>query len=178
MHRSNFIGNGAYALRAETASDSIPTIDATNNWWGVSDSAAIEEMVFHNSDDASCPVISFMPFAEQYIPISDTNSTAVFEPLATTLPTEISLSQNYPNPFNAATLIEFDLARSAQIELAVYDLLGRRVRQLISTTLAYGSYQAWFDGKDDGGGDLASGVYFYQLRTGTAVLSRKMLLLK
>ncbi len=178
MTRSNLIGNGAYALRAQTGSDLITTINANNNWWGVSDSAAIEEMVFHNSDDASCPVISFMPFAEEYIPIPDTNSTAVIEPLAGTLPTEISLRQNYPNPFNASTLIEFDLARSAQVDLSVYDLLGRQVRQLISTTLTYGSYQAYFDGTDDRGGDLASGVYFYRLRTDTAVLSRKLLLLK
>ena len=178
MSRSNLIGNGGYAFWAQTGSDSITTINAANNWWGVADSAAMEEMIYDNYDYPSYPIVAFMPFAAGPIPIDDSSSTAVFEPLAGTLPTEISLKQNYPNPFNASTLIEFDLFRSAQVDLSVYDLLGRRVRRLISTTLAYGSYQAYFDGTDDGGGALVSGVYFYRLQTGTAVLSRKMLLLK
>jgi uncharacterized lipoprotein YddW (UPF0748 family) len=89
------------------------------------------------------------------------------------LPERLELSQNYPNPFNPITIIKFNLPQTARVTLEVYDLLGKRVTELINADLEYGSHSFVFDGSD-----LPSGQYFYRLVTGEKVLTRKMVLMK
>jgi surface antigen len=91
----------------------------------------------------------------------------------TILPKESSLSQNYPNPFNPSTTIEFALPKSAYVTLRVYDLLGRQVGELVNEKLGSGTYTRQWEARD-----LASGVYFYRLTTGSFVQARKLLLLR
>jgi uncharacterized delta-60 repeat protein len=93
-------------------------------------------------------------------------------------PSEFDLSQNYPNPFNPFTKIEFTLARSGFVTLRIYDTLGRRVRTLVSEELSSGYKLVMWDGKNDAGDEVASGVYFYQLKVGDFSEPKKMLLLK
>jgi hypothetical protein len=93
-------------------------------------------------------------------------------------PSEFGLSQNYPNPFNPTTKIEFTLARSEFVSLNIYDILGRKVRTLVSERLSSGYKSVIWDGKNDAGEDAASGVYFYQLRVGNFSEPKKMVLLK
>ncbi|UCB53136.1 MAG: SBBP repeat-containing protein [Candidatus Zixiibacteriota bacterium] len=93
-------------------------------------------------------------------------------------PSQFDLSQNYPNPFNPATKIEFTLAKSGFVTLQIYDTLGRKVRTLVSEELSSGYKSVIWDGKNDDGEDVASGVYFYQLKVGDFSEPKKMLLLK
>jgi uncharacterized delta-60 repeat protein len=93
-------------------------------------------------------------------------------------PSEFVLSQNYPNPFNPTTKIEFTLAKSDFATLQIYDVLGRKVRTLVSEELSSGYKSVIWDGKNDDGKDVASGVYFYQLKVGDFSEPKKMLLLK
>jgi flagellar hook assembly protein FlgD len=93
-------------------------------------------------------------------------------------PSQFALFQNHPNPFNQTTKIEFTLAKSGFISLIIYDLLGRRVRTLLSEQLSSGYKSVLWDGKDDMGEDVASGIYFYQLRVGTFSETKKLVLLK
>jgi uncharacterized delta-60 repeat protein len=93
-------------------------------------------------------------------------------------PSEFDLSQNYPNPFNPSTKIEFTLAKSDFVTLQIYDVLGRKVRILVSEELSSGYKSVIWDGKNDDGKDVASGVYFYQLKVGDFSEPKKMLLLK
>lgn len=93
-------------------------------------------------------------------------------------PSEFALSQNYPNPFNQSTKIEFSLAKSGFVSLNIYDILGRKVRTLVSERLSSGYKSVIWDGKNDDGNDVASGVYFYQLRVGDFSEPKKMVLLK
>ncbi len=87
---------------------------------------------------------------------------------------QFALHQNYPNPFNPATTIVFDLPTTADIELSVFDAAGREVATLFRGRKTAGRHAVEFDGRN-----LASGVYFYRLKTGNrVVLSRKMLLIK
>jgi hypothetical protein len=100
-------------------------------------------------------------------------------------PSDFALSQNYPNPFNPITTIPFQV-KSLELgvggpyrtTLAVYNILGQKVRTLVDEDRAPGEYQVVWDGKDDDGKDVASGVYFYQLRVGNSSEPKKMLLLK
>jgi hypothetical protein len=94
------------------------------------------------------------------------------------LPNRFELHQNQPNPFNAATTIAFSLDRAGFVSLVIYDLLGRKVRTIVSKDLSSGSHTATWDGKDDYGTDATTGVYFCRLTAGKQVSSRKMVLLK
>jgi hypothetical protein len=93
-------------------------------------------------------------------------------------PSEFDLSQNYPNPFNPTTKIEFTLAKSGFVTLRIYDVLGRKVRTLVSEELSSGYKSVIWDGKNDDGEDVASAVYLYQLKVGDFSEPKKMLLLK
>jgi parallel beta-helix repeat protein len=89
------------------------------------------------------------------------------------LPEEFYLYQNYPNPFNPTTIIRYDIAKAGQVELFIYDVLGRRIKTVVNKFQNSGSYEAVFDASH-----LASGVYFYQLRAKSFVVTKKMLLLR
>ncbi|MCB0270602.1 MAG: multicopper oxidase domain-containing protein [Calditrichaeota bacterium] len=99
------------------------------------------------------------------------------DPLAA-IPTEYILKQNYPNPFNPETTIQFGLPADNKVTLAVYNLSGQLVRNLINNDVPAGQHQVVWDGTNEIGDKVASGIYIYRLKAGTAVQSRKMLLLK
>ncbi|MFH2056996.1 MAG: FlgD immunoglobulin-like domain containing protein [bacterium] len=101
-----------------------------------------------------------------------------YDSRAATLPDGFSLTQNHPNPFNPETTIDFALPQDAEVTLVVYNVLGKKVRELVSGWLPAGEHQIRFDGREDSGAELASGVYFYRLRAGTFEDTRKMVLLK
>lgn len=93
-------------------------------------------------------------------------------------PTVFSLSQNYPNPFNPETIIGYSIGSGTQrVELKVYDVMGRIVTTLVNGYKSAGKYTVKFNGSD-GGGSLASGIYFYILSAGDYLLVKKMILLK
>ncbi len=90
----------------------------------------------------------------------------------------LRLSQNYPNPFREATTIAYAVERAGPVTVAVYDLLGRRVRTLVDREQPPGAYQVAWDGRDAGGQPVASGTYFYRLRVGEAVSSKQAIRVK
>ena len=98
--------------------------------------------------------------------------------LSNPLPVEYGLSQNHPNPFNPTTGIVFGTDRSGAVEVAVFDLMGRRVRTLVDGVLPAGEHRAIWNGDDDTGRAMASGVYVYRLNTGSHQLARRMVLVR
>lgn len=104
--------------------------------------------------------------------------TAVVESQDATVPDVFTLSQNYPNPFNPETTIRFDLPRSEEIELTVYNLTGQKVATLAHGLREAGTYTLRWDGRDDDGRELASGAYLYRLAAGDGIETRKLLLLR
>jgi ligand-binding sensor domain-containing protein len=93
-------------------------------------------------------------------------------------PARITLDGNYPNPFNPSTTLSFTLSEPGNVELAVYSITGRKVRTLVSGVLPAGERVAVWDGTDETGTPVSSGVYVARLRAGGMVSSRRMLLLK
>ncbi len=89
-----------------------------------------------------------------------------------------SLSQNYPNPFNPNTLIAYSLPDPARVRLTVYNLLGQKVRTLVRRHQAAGNHEVVWDGKNDSGVNLESGVFFYRLQIGGGSRTRRMILLR
>jgi len=95
------------------------------------------------------------------------------------LPPEFTLGPNYPNPFNSTTIIPYALAKSHTVTLQIYTLLGQKIRTLVQGAREVGSYSVRWDGQDDDGRELASGVYLYRLWAGQQqVETRKLLLLR
>ena len=94
------------------------------------------------------------------------------------LPAGFALEQNYPNPFNPTTRIQFSVARAGLIRIEIYNVLGRRVRELMNTHMPAGVYEVTFDARADSGEPLASGIYFYRMTSEEFTQKRKMLLLR
>jgi hypothetical protein len=94
-------------------------------------------------------------------------------------PVELRLQGNAPNPFNPSTVIHYQLPTAAEVRLDVYDVLGRRLRTLEhGATRKAGPHAVRWDGKDDAGREVASGVYFYRLEAAGEVVTRKMVLMR
>ncbi|MDD4052413.1 MAG: FlgD immunoglobulin-like domain containing protein, partial [candidate division Zixibacteria bacterium] len=98
--------------------------------------------------------------------------SSVDDPLTPSIPREFNLAQNSPNPFNMATRIDFDLPKSVDIELAVYNILGQKVITLAQGTFAAGTHSVGWDGLDKNGTIVSTGLYFYRLNAGDRVMVR------
>jgi hypothetical protein len=94
------------------------------------------------------------------------------------LPKEFSLSQNYPNPFNPATIIRYALPKESYVEIIVYDLLGQKVKTLVAENQSSGYRSIAWDGTDNSGGKVSSGMYLYRMVAGSFVQAKKLVMLK
>ncbi len=101
---------------------------------------------------------------------------------ASDIPRVFHLDQNYPNPFNPSTTIAFEIpgerGEEQPVNLTIYDIRGRLIRTLIDSELEPGAHKVHWDGRDDRGGSVSSGVYLYQLKAGSEMFTRKMTVLK
>jgi hypothetical protein len=95
------------------------------------------------------------------------------EVLDVNLPNDYMLQQNYPNPFNPTTTVGFDLPKTSEVSLKVYNIIGKEVANLVSDRLSAGSYSYEWDASG-----LASGVYVYRLKADDHVETRKMILMR
>ncbi len=94
------------------------------------------------------------------------------------LPDRFSLFQNYPNPFNPNTLIEYALPQASLVKLVIYNILGQKVKVLVDEYQKPGYKRILWDGKNDKGQMVSSGIYFYQLKAGEQVFTKKMIMVK
>jgi hypothetical protein len=129
--------------------------------------------VSYDPPNAPDSVFSFVVDVD--VGINDNPASGLF-------PKAFSLSQNYPNPFNPSTTIAFDIpgvsGEKQHVEVTVYDIRGRRVRTLIDSDLEPGSHKLHWNGRNDRGESVPSGIYLYALRAGGEVYTRKMMVLK
>jgi len=94
------------------------------------------------------------------------------------LPGDFKLEQNFPNPFNLSTTIEYYLPRASMVTLDIYDILGRNLKTIDDGAKKSGPQKTIWDGTDSEGKPVASGVYFYRLKAGEFISTKKMQLLK
>jgi len=138
------------------------------------------------------PAISFLVFedltgdAMPEICISDGDSlflygfgpTGIEEQNKGIAASEFVLDQNYPNPFNARTTIRYYLPQGSNVELAVYNIKGQKVKTLVDGFQTVGFQTTTWDGRDKSGSEVASGIYFYRIKTDYSQETRKMVLMK
>ena len=110
--------------------------------------------------------------------VEDTYETAVPTKKIARVPAQFSLLQNYPNPFNPETTILYQLNKGTMVTLKIYNTVGQLIKTLVEKTQAGGIHSINWDGRDEFGMDVASGVYLYQLKSENASEKRKMLLVR
>lgn len=165
---------------------------------GTDDNHIFLPMVNSTSTDPDSPSFMYFDFSNSglnwasFDQVQDANGNSVFDghvvPIRATinliggatdvesdetLPRSLTLQQNYPNPFNPSTNIRFNLPGASDVQLEVYDLLGRNVATLVNGTLPAGQHEVSFDASD-----LTSGLYLYTITTGSQRISRTMTLIK
>ncbi|HEX9917417.1 MAG TPA: FG-GAP-like repeat-containing protein [candidate division Zixibacteria bacterium] len=109
---------------------------------------------------------------------NQTNASYVGEEIGDAKPSSFILSQNYPNPFNSETVIEYSLPKASQVKIAIYNILGQKVTTLLDKVEPAGFRRVIWDGKNQNGEIVSSGIYFYRIEAEGFVQSKKMLLLK
>ncbi len=123
------------------------------------------------------------PVYQYYVVIASTPAGVSDGGRSSSLPGAFELYQNYPNPFNPKTTIQFKIESSGfkapiHTDLSIYNILGQRIRTLLNENKLPGEYKVVWDGKDNAGNSVSSGIYFYKLKSGNLDLVRKMLLMK
>ena len=109
----------------------------------------------------------------------DQNSKPIVAAIdVTNLPSDYKLLNNYPNPFNPSTRIAFEIPKQEFVTLKVYNINGELVRSLLEESLPAGSFESTWNGKDNSGRDVSSGVYIYRLTAGKFDMSARMILMK
>lgn len=95
-----------------------------------------------------------------------------------TLPTEFAVKQNYPNPFNPTTTIEFSIPNNSNVKVSIYNLIGQEIRTLVNSEMEAGTYKVTWNGENNFGKKVNSGVYLYRVVSGDFVQTLKMTLMK
>jgi len=136
--------------------------------------ASVPALSFSVDDPAMEIDLSYRFFSSTGDLISSGSVTLFDSPL----PTQFALHQNSPNPFNPVTTIAYDIPEPTYVEIAIYDLLGGKVRTLVSKEMSPGFHSATWNGKDDRGRLVASGMFIVRMSSSSFMDVRKMLMLK
>jgi hypothetical protein len=143
---------------------------------GTGDFSVLATFVDHKSENASVSMDLSESLSAELDFALQTNVTSVADDVVEI--SGFSLEQNYPNPFNPSTTIEVKTGIAAKAELVIFNVAGQKVRTLFSGTISSGTSQFVWNGRNDAGAQLGSGVYFYQLRMNGKSETRSMLLVK
>jgi hypothetical protein len=106
------------------------------------------------------------------------NSVTAVDNKKNEVPKEFAVSQNYPNPFNPSTVINYALPKTSLVSIKIYDVLGQEVKTLMNFERQAGNYSAQWNGDNNLGQHVSTGIYIYRVTAGQYVKSMKMILLK
>lgn len=181
--RHKNMGRGAENVIVQALDDGLIVATALT---GSDGSFSLDEMP---AGEFKISATSAMGDAEQAVSVSVGNGRSVgnveltlgttsVKETAAEVPTKFELEQNFPNPFNPETSIKYHLPARTNVTLRVYNALGQEVRTLVNTLQDVGVYSATWDGKDNTGRQLSSGLYLFRLEAGSFVMTRKMAMVK
>ena len=144
---------------------------------GMAELSKIELKVYHLTKAMQCEKdAKWLMFQELEKKIEATGIEEIQGDLSK--PDKFTLLQNYPNPFNPQTRIEFLLDKPSLVTVYIYNILGKKVKRFLEQKLKAGHYAIDWDGKDEKGNEVSSGIYFYRVQAGSMVQAKKMVLLK
>lgn len=108
----------------------------------------------------------------------DTTTAGIYQPPVKVLPEDFYLAQNYPNPFNSSTVIQYGLPVNETVNIIIYDILGREIRHVLKDKQSAGTHKIFWEGEDDNGKKLPSGIYICRLGAGSISTSIKLILIR
>ena len=137
--------------------------------WKASSSTEVDSVIV--TYDSASPDTTFTALGTAFVNLEfiDQSTGLTIE----TIPTKYFISQNFPNPFNPTTKIRYEIPKESFVSLKVYDMLGREVKSLVNEEKPAGSYEINFNAYN-----LSSGIYFYTIKAGGFVQTKKLILLK
>lgn len=159
--------NGSPITISQGQTVNIPRTITLNSTWVANNCRVI--VFVQNNTDRKVQQAEFIEVPD--IP------TSVGDPVGG-VPTTFALSQNYPNPFNPSTTIDYALSERAFVTIKVHNLLGQEVKTLVAEEKGAGIYTLQWNGKDNAGNDVPSGMYLYTMRAGNFVQTKRMMLMK
>jgi len=153
-------------------------IDAKYNWWGTVTTAQMNSLpypsditkIYDYFDYSSYGIVQY----EEWLP----DSIIAIDDSLVVKPINYNLFQNYPNPFNPLTKIKYSILKDSRVELTVYNIKGKLVKKLVDENKQSGNYYVTWDGTNEKGICVGSGVYFYQIKAGNNSIIKNMLFLK
>ncbi|MFN3135873.1 MAG: FlgD immunoglobulin-like domain containing protein, partial [Candidatus Kryptonium sp.] len=152
---------------------SIPLDELTIAYWDGTKWVGLNSTVSNSGDFITAEVSKLGHF----IVTRKTDVTEVGIPVVD-IPKKFELYQNYPNPFNPSTSISFDLPEDAFVTLKIYNIIGQEIRTIVNEFKNAGRYTVVWDGKDNDGKIMPSGIYFYRITAGNFSKTLKMVLAK
>jgi hypothetical protein len=168
--KNRFLGNGIGSELYELFNNNPLPIFAENNWWGTNDPDSIEARIVHSADSSIYGTVDFIPFIVM-------NPVGIPQP-PENIPQTLTVYPAYPNPFNPATNVGFGIADRGFTEVKIYDILGREVKTLLKRKLPAGDYQLSWDGTDNDGKPVKSGLFIYRIQSGMEQRSGKVVLVR
>lgn len=152
---------------------------ATDDAGNTTTDCAVFSVPHDLSGDGGAAILSGQKdFAGSVQPNDNTAKVMVRQTQSEILPSKIDLVGNYPNPFNPTTTIQYALPKGSKVELKIYNILGQVVRKLVDEEKPAGFHQTIWDGRDETGRPVSTGIYLYQIRAGDFVQTKKMQLVK
>ncbi len=159
--------------RKVTSGDSVRFLSRRRGWSGTRSLFTFVKQTGLLRYEHDLGFIDAWSNADHYLVHSIITSAGPARPLSA-----FSLSQNYPNPFNPLTTINVSVPSQANLTLKIYDVLGKEVKSFEYENVPAGTHQIVWDGKSNAGTQVASGVYFYRLTSGSTMLTKEMILLR
>jgi hypothetical protein len=154
-------------------------ITGSQNWSTSAETSNDENtLIIHNALIANQYL---QEFAKRYHAAGGADDlTNVEDKISVETPHLFMLYQNYPNPFNSATMISYEIKGNSnqQVELAMFNLLGQRIKTLVSKNQSAGFYKVQWDGKNEAGDLVSSGIYVYQLKVANVKMDKKLIFLQ
>lgn len=167
VHRNMYPdANGSPITISQGQTVNIPRVITLNSSWAASNCRVI--VFVQNNTDKKIQNVEY---------IESSSLTSIGEPVGG-VPTTFAVSQNYPNPFNPSTRIDYAVSKQSSVSLKVYNLVGQEVKTLVSEQKSVGVYKAEWNGKDNFGKDVPSGMYLYKMTAGSFEQTKKMILIK
>jgi hypothetical protein len=164
-----------WQIREINAQNSFNSMNMLNVQFGLGNGTVIDSMIIKWGGGLTQVFTNIAPNKFYRITEGGTLSEIIIgiNQVSSEVPGNFSLNQNYPNPFNPVTKIKFDIPRSSNVKLEVFDIMGKTVSTLLNGYLSAGIYETDFDGSN-----LSSGTYFYRINTEGFTATKKMLLIK
>jgi hypothetical protein len=130
------------------------------------------------TENITLPPGEFRIYTTTKLPTPEPGILSDVESIESVVPVEYSLEQNYPNPFNPSTQIRYSLVSPSFVSLKIYDVLGREIKTLVYQNQVSGVYEVNWNGEDELGNKVSTGVYIYHIDAGDFVQTKKMMLIK